>query len=73
MNLSEYYNAERVLEAETQALAAWCAAHGRAGPAGADQPSTQSMLAGVTVTASTSSDGAVATATAEVSTALAQR
>jgi hypothetical protein len=49
MNLSEYYNAERVLDAETQALARWCAAHGRSGPAGAGQPTTQAMLASLAV------------------------
>lgn len=35
MNLAEYYNIERVLEAEAAALARWCAEHGRTGPAGA--------------------------------------
>ena len=34
MNLAEYYNIERVLEAEAQALARWCAERGRNGPAG---------------------------------------
>mgnify|MGYP000489134488 CR=1 FL=1 len=34
MNLAEYYNIERVLDAEAQALARWCAEHGRNGPAG---------------------------------------
>ena len=31
MNLAEYYNIDHVLAGETQALAAWCAAHGRGG------------------------------------------
>jgi hypothetical protein len=62
MNLSEYYDAERVLDAEMQALARWCAAHGRSGPAGAGQPTTQAMLAGVAVSTTTAStDGATVT------------
>jgi hypothetical protein len=35
MNLAEYYDIEHVLDAETQALARWCAEHGRNAPAGA--------------------------------------
>jgi hypothetical protein len=43
MNLAEYYGIEHVLDAEAQALATWCAEHGRTGPAGADeQPSGDS-------------------------------
>jgi hypothetical protein len=38
MNLAEYYNVERILDTETQALARWCAEHGRNGPAGSDAP-----------------------------------
>jgi hypothetical protein len=38
MNLAEYYNIERVLDAEAQALARWCAERGRNGPAGQDLP-----------------------------------
>ena len=38
MNLAEYYNIERVLDAEAQALARWCAEHGRNGPAGDELP-----------------------------------
>jgi hypothetical protein len=34
MNLAEYYEVERILDAEAQALARWCAEHGRFGPAG---------------------------------------
>ena len=34
MNLAEYYDIERVLDAEAQALARWCAERGRNGPAG---------------------------------------
>ncbi|MES2758874.1 MAG: hypothetical protein V4693_15980 [Pseudomonadota bacterium] len=33
MNLAEYYNIDNVLAAEAQALARWCAEHGRTGPA----------------------------------------
>jgi hypothetical protein len=36
MNLPEYYDVERILDAEALALARWCAEHGRFGPAGAD-------------------------------------
>ncbi|WP_229467393.1 hypothetical protein [Massilia sp. Mn16-1_5] len=38
MNLAEYYNIERVLDAEAQALARWCAERGRNGPAGEELP-----------------------------------
>ncbi|WP_227496565.1 gluzincin family metallopeptidase [Massilia litorea] len=38
MNLAEYYNIERVLDAESEALARWCAEHGRNGPAGEALP-----------------------------------
>ncbi|MDB5958817.1 MAG: hypothetical protein JWP59_111, partial [Massilia sp.] len=31
MNLAEYYAIDRVLDGEMQALAKWCAAHGRTG------------------------------------------
>jgi hypothetical protein len=46
MNLAEYYDVEHILEAETQALARWCAEHGRNAPAGeqsepAPQPDPQ--------------------------------
>jgi len=34
MNLAEYYHIERLLDAEAQALARWCAERGRNGPAG---------------------------------------
>jgi hypothetical protein len=87
MNLSEYYDAERVLDAEMQALADWCAAHGRTGPAGAGQPSAQATLASVAVSttvttlsavsaagnkAGTPAQDAGATVTAEVATVLAK-
>jgi len=38
MNLAEYYNIERVLDTEAQALARWCAERGRNGPAGEELP-----------------------------------
>jgi hypothetical protein len=34
MNLPEYYNVEAILAQEVNALAQWCANHGRTGPAG---------------------------------------
>jgi hypothetical protein len=38
MNLAEYYNVEHVLDAETRALARWCAEHGRNAAAGDEAP-----------------------------------
>lgn len=38
MNLAEYYDVEHLLDAEAQALARWCAEHGRNGPAGEQPP-----------------------------------
>jgi hypothetical protein len=38
MNLAEYYDIEHVLDSEAQALARWCAEHGRTGPAGEQEP-----------------------------------
>jgi hypothetical protein len=38
MNLAEYYDIEHVLDAEVQALARWCAEHGRNAPAGTAPP-----------------------------------
>jgi hypothetical protein len=35
MNLAEYYEVEHILDGEAQALARWCAEHGRNGPAAA--------------------------------------
>jgi hypothetical protein len=68
MNLAEYYDVERVLDNEAQALAAWCAAHGRFGPAGDGQPTAQPTLASVAVTTTTSGAASSATVTAEVAT-----
>jgi hypothetical protein len=38
MNLAEYYDIDHVLDNEVQALARWCAEHGRTGPAEAPEP-----------------------------------
>jgi hypothetical protein len=38
MNLAEYYDIDHVLDNEMQALARWCAEHGRTGPAEAPEP-----------------------------------
>jgi hypothetical protein len=38
MNLAEYYDIDHVLDTEVQALARWCAEHGRTGPAEAPAP-----------------------------------
>jgi hypothetical protein len=40
MNLAEYYDIDHVLDAEVQALARWCAEHGRTAPAG-EQPAAE--------------------------------
>jgi hypothetical protein len=57
MNLAEYYDVERVLQAEADALARWCAEHGRSGPAGEKSPA----VALTTVTVTDGSGAAVAT------------
>jgi hypothetical protein len=62
MNLAEYYGVERVLQAEAEALARWCADHGRHGPAGAQPPAAQTSVAGVTLSAVAVADGVIATA-----------
>jgi hypothetical protein len=41
MNLAEYYDVERILDAEAEALERWCAEHGRFGPAGEPPPTSQ--------------------------------
>ncbi|MGO4477575.1 hypothetical protein AB4Z32_15110 [Massilia sp. 2TAF26] len=41
MNLAEYYEVERILDAEAQALARWCAEHGRFGPAGEESAAAE--------------------------------
>jgi hypothetical protein len=65
MNLAEYYNVERILDAEAQALARWCAEHGRFGPAGEEAAAAEAeaTVAAVKVGA----DGVTATvATAKI-------
>jgi hypothetical protein len=59
MNLAEYYAVERILDTEAQALARWCAEHGRFGPAG-EPPATSQGTASVTGAAVTLPDGATA-------------
>jgi hypothetical protein len=61
MNLAEYYDVERLLDAEAQALARWCAAHGRFGPAGAEPAQT-----GAAVVATVSVGGGTAVVAAAV-------
>lgn len=71
MNLGEYYDVQRLIDDEARALARWCAAHGRSGPAGADQPTAQATFAAVAPTVvETMAEGVAATAivTAEVAT-----
>jgi hypothetical protein len=46
MNLTEYYDIEHVLDAEAQALARWCAEHGRNAPAGDEAAGGQGQAAG---------------------------
>jgi hypothetical protein len=67
MNLAEYYNVERVLDAEAQALARWCAEHGRFGPAGEESVAAeaQTTVASVRLGA----DGVTASVATAVSTA----
>jgi hypothetical protein len=50
MNLAEYYDVERVLDAEAQVLARWCAEHGRFGPAGSAPPQATTRVAAVVAT-----------------------
>jgi hypothetical protein len=44
MNLAEYYDIDHVLDSEVQALARWCAEHGRTGPAEAPEPPESTNL-----------------------------
>jgi hypothetical protein len=64
MNLAEYYDVERVLDAEAQALARWCAEHGRFGPAGS---AGAAGLAGLATTAAAAPGQAAAAVVAAVS------
>jgi hypothetical protein len=41
MNLAEYYDIEHILDGEAQALARWCAEHGRFGPAGEESAAAE--------------------------------
>jgi hypothetical protein len=68
MNLAEYYNVERILDAEAQALARWCAEHGRFGPAGEESAAAEAeaTVAAVKVGA----DGVTATVATARMTAL---
>lgn len=52
MNLAEYYDVERLLDREAQALARWCLEHGRTGPAGV----AVAAVAGITVAAAVVGD-----------------
>ena len=68
MNLAEYYDVERVLDAEAQALARWCAEHGRFGPAGSDTaPPPGQAGAALVAAVSVDGDGATAVVAAAVS------
>jgi len=69
MNLAEYYDVERVLDAEAQALARWCAEHGRFGPAGSAPPQSTTRVAAVVATVNASGEAAVVAAAALTSTA----
>jgi hypothetical protein len=67
MNLAEYYDVERILDAEAQALARWCAEHGRFGPAGEQAAATEAEATIAAVKVGT--DGVTAAvATAKVTT-----
>jgi hypothetical protein len=68
MNLAEYYDVERILDAEAQALARWCAEHGRFGPAGSEQADTTTQVAAVMATVSASGEATAAVLAASLST-----
>jgi len=70
MNLAEYHGVERILDAEAQALARWCAEHGRFGPAGSEAGDgvgtttrVAAMVASVTASATSGGAGGAASAT----------
>jgi hypothetical protein len=68
MNLAEYYNVERILDAEAQALARWCAEHGRFGPAGEEAAAAEAEA--TVATMKVGADGVTASvASARVSAA----
>jgi hypothetical protein len=66
MNLAEYYDVERVLDAEAQALARWCAEHGRFGPAGADGTAPPVQAAAMVAAVSAGGDTTVIAAAVAV-------
>jgi hypothetical protein len=66
MNLAEYHDVERLLLAEAEALAHWCAEHGRSGPAGEPAPSTQTSAAMALKTVTVTDDTGAAVATTAV-------
>lgn len=66
MNLAEYHDVERLLQAEADALAHWCAEHGRSGPAGDPAPSTQTSAAMALKTVTVTDDTGAAVATTAV-------
>ncbi|WP_296946548.1 hypothetical protein [uncultured Massilia sp.] len=69
MNLAEYYAVERLLDREARALAAWCAQHGRLGPAGAQAAGAAvAALASVALAAARDGTVAVDATTADVTT-----
>jgi hypothetical protein len=66
MNLAEYHDVERLLQAEADALAHWCAEHGRSAPAGEPAPSTQTSAAMALKTVTVTDDTGAAVATTAV-------
>jgi hypothetical protein len=69
MNLAEYYNVERILDAEAQALARWCAEHGRFGPAGEEAAGSATEAEATVASVTVGANGlTAAVATARVST-----
>lgn len=66
MNLAEYHDVERLLQAEAEALAHWCAEHGRCGPAGDPAPSTRASAAMALKTVTVTDDTGAAVATTAV-------
>jgi hypothetical protein len=69
MNLAEYYNVERILDAEAQALARWCAEHGRFGPAGEEAAGSATEAEATVASVTVGANGVTAAvATARVST-----
>jgi hypothetical protein len=69
MNLAEYYNVERVLDAEAQALARWCAEHGRFGPAGEESVAAETEAQTTVASVRLGADGVTASVATAVSTA----